>query len=212
VIIPNGIPDPPLGTNPVRQWRVGVPSILYLGLVSRAKGVETLIDACRNLAAEDRPFKLVIAGPFESHEMEASLHAERESGLLGNRLEICGPVAGAEKWRLYSEADLLCFPSEHPSETFGLVIVEAFAAGIPVVATRRRGAPEIIEEGNSGLLFEPGDAEDLANQLRQLLDSSRLRESLGQNARERYLEEYTDRTFLKRIELAIESICPEVGE
>ena len=211
VIIPNGIPDPELSPGLQRYGQEFGGVILYLGLVSRAKGVNTLIRACRMLAMDDVSFKLVIAGPFESQEMKASLYAENEAGPLADRLEILGPVVGAEKWRLFSKADLFCFPSEHPSETFGLVMVEALAAGLPVVATRRRGAPEIIQDGTTGLLYEPGSSEDLATQLNRLLDSPSLCKALGRSARKRYLDDYTEDIFLKRMEVALESVCSEQG-
>jgi glycosyltransferase involved in cell wall biosynthesis len=83
--------------------------------------------------------------------------------------------------RLYAAADVLLLPSE--DEPFGLVILEAMAAGVPVVASRSGGIPEIVEHGKSGRLVEPGDVDGFASALREVLTQRELRDSLVEEGR-----------------------------
>ena len=80
-----------------------------------------------------------------------------------------------------------------------MAIVEAMAAGLPVVASRIGGIPEIVEHGVTGLLFEPGNAEDLANNLRRLLDNPELADQMGKAGREKVAREYSEERYYERL-------------
>ena len=88
------------------------------------------------------------------------------------------------------KARLLVSPSAS-YETFGLVVVEAFACGVPVVASRLGAMAEIVEDGRTGLLFTPGDPDDLAEKVRWAIDHPDAMERMGKNARGLYEEKYT---------------------
>jgi glycosyltransferase involved in cell wall biosynthesis len=109
--------------------------------------------------------------------------------------------------RLFSCFDIFVMPSR--SETFGLVVVEAMAAGIPVIATNSGGVPEIIEDGKTGLLFDPRDKKKLIELLRKLFESKELRTSLATEAlnvvRERYDYQRQKRKFFEICEATISS-------
>ncbi|HET9135300.1 MAG TPA: glycosyltransferase family 4 protein, partial [Candidatus Kapabacteria bacterium] len=112
--------------------------------------------------------------------------------------------------RLFSCFDMFVMPSR--SETFGLVVVEAMAAGIPVIATNSGGVPEIIEDGQTGLLFDPRDKKKLIELLRKLFESKELRASLATEAlnvvRERFDYERQTRRFFGSCEATIPSSIP----
>jgi glycosyltransferase involved in cell wall biosynthesis len=85
----------------------------------------------------------------------------------------------------------LIWPSEGYYETFGLVAIEAFACGIPVVASRIGVMAEIVNEGRTGLLFEPGDAYDLAAKVEWAWTHPKEMEEMGRAARREYEAKYT---------------------
>jgi glycosyltransferase involved in cell wall biosynthesis len=94
------------------------------------------------------------------------------------------------------KARLLVSPSAS-YETFGLVVVEAFACGVPVVASRLGAMAEIVEDRRTGLLFTPGDPDDLAAKLRWAIDHPEAMDRMGKSARRLYEEKYTpERNYL----------------
>ncbi len=113
------------------------------------------------LGSLDAPLSLDIAGAGTM--ADACLAAARRDP----RIRFHGFVTGGEKEGLLGSADVLLFPSLC-WEVVGLVMLEAFAHGVPVIASRTGGIPEFIEDGRTGLLVEPGDAAALATQMRRL--------------------------------------------
>lgn len=96
-----------------------------------------------------------------------------------------GMLGGEELSQAYASGDVFVMPSE--SETLGFVVLEAMSSGIPVVAARAGGIPDIIpadQEGKTGYLYNPGDLEDCLNKLKPLLFDKELRETIGKAARD----------------------------
>jgi glycosyltransferase involved in cell wall biosynthesis len=104
--------------------------------------------------------RLKIAG---TGPMEKELCAYVRDRQLGD-VELVGFMAGEEKWEFLRKSRFVVLPSEC-YETFGMVTLEAYAAGKPVVASNLGGIASLVENGNTGLLFNPGDATDLARQV-----------------------------------------------
>jgi glycosyltransferase involved in cell wall biosynthesis/predicted metal-dependent phosphoesterase TrpH len=155
--------------------------VLYAGRVTKEKGADLLVDAFLAARARDPRLHLVLAGDGPERE----LVAER----LGEHATFLGWLHGAELARAYASADLFLFASQ--TDTFGQVILEAQASGVPVVAVAAGGPISLIEHGATGLLCEP-NAAALADALIALTGSPLLRERLslaGQGAvRERTWE------------------------
>jgi len=110
-----------------------------------------------------------------------------------------GMLQGEELSQAYASGDVFVMPSE--SETLGLVVLEAMSSGLPVVAARAGGIPEIIpeeQEGKTGFLFSPGDLDDCLSKLRPLLQDNELRETIGKAAREE-MEKYDWRAATRTI-------------
>ena len=110
-----------------------------------------------------------------------------------------GVLTGREKLAAYARADVLCFPTFFESETFGLVLLEAMSFGLPVVATRWRGIPSIVDDGVTGFLAGVRDPDAVAERLLRLARDPALRERIGAAARRKFLREYTIDRHLARM-------------
>ena len=194
---PNGVADQ---FEKYDDWKTenSVPVILFVGMVRADKGVDVILAAARLLNQQGRRFLIRIVGEFSSQEYRRQLLREIEESDLNECVEFCGRRVNDEKWQLYHSADIFCFPSHHPSESFGNVLLEAMMFKLPVVATRWRGIPDIVVDGETGFLVEVNDAAAIAEVLARLLDDEGLRERMGRKGRERYLRNYTMDKYLER--------------
>jgi D-inositol-3-phosphate glycosyltransferase len=136
--------------------------LLWVGRMQPWKGLDTAIRALPAIPGA----VLAIAGDGEERARLEQLTAELG---LGERVRFLGPLPRADLPRLYAAADLLLATS-FASETFGIGPVEAQACGLPVVASRFGGFPEVVAEGRTGLLVPPRDPQALAAACRELLD------------------------------------------
>jgi glycosyltransferase involved in cell wall biosynthesis len=152
--------------------------ILFLGRLNRDKGLMDLAGAFRLVRKSHRNVRLLVVGPDEE-------------GMREEMERLCGSDATGLSFRDFADApedymaasDVLCLPSYR--EGFGIVIIEAAAAGIPSVGSRIYGISDTIDDGVTGLLFEPGDVDDLAKKLGVLLENRPLRERMGAEARKK---------------------------
>lgn len=146
--------------------------ILAVGAVKPRKGFHTLLEALGRLKQEGFVFKADCVGPKDSSRYVEQLDARlRELG-LEDRVTFHGRVSEDALNRFYADADLFVLPSEHSGTAFeglGLVYLEAMAYGVPVIGCLDSGAEDVIQDGVNGRLVPPGNAETLANAIRQLL-------------------------------------------
>jgi glycosyltransferase involved in cell wall biosynthesis len=178
--------EPPL-VDPARDKRV-----LFAGALEPNKGLVVLFEAWRAVLDRHSDAVLVVAGTGSQAAdlREVANHAE----FVGN-IEMLGFVQHERIVGLLDRSRFLVLPSF--SEGMGRIILEAFARGRPVVASRAGGIPELVEEGATGLLVEPGDASMLAAAIiRALEDPGGLR-AMGSTARNRVIERDTDGEFDK---------------
>jgi len=172
------------------------PMILYLGRITRDKGV---LDLALAFGQVEGSAVLAMVGPDEQGLRDEVL---RLSAAAAPRLRFVDYTDVPERY--LAAADLLCLPSHR--EGFGSVVIEAAAAGVPAVASRIYGVVDALVEGETGLLFEPGDARGLARQLSVLLTDRALREKLGAAARSRAVEHFSQDAALRALENLYEEI------
>lgn len=154
---------------------------LFVGRLAPEKGVRTLLAAWRQVRG-DTLLRIVGDGPLR-REVEAL--ADGTSCVRWEGFKPRREVLEASR-----SARFLLFPSEW-YETFGLVVVEAFACGIPVIASRMGAMEELIEDGRTGLHFAPGDPIDLATKVEWALNHPSEVEAMGRAARAEYEAKYT---------------------
>ncbi len=153
------------------EFLPGEANVLYAGRLTKEKGVELLADAFLAARSRDPRLRLVLAG---SGPEEAWLR-ER----VGEHATFLGWLSGVDLARAYASADAFLFASQ--TDTFGQVILEAQASGIPVVAVAEGGPTSLIERGETGLLAPP-DPQALADELISLISTPLLRERIRRGA------------------------------
>ena len=151
--------------------------LLYVGRVSREKDLDLLADAYRRLRDEGLSIQLCVVGhgPYSKEFSEALPEAIFTGYLKGEEL------AGA-----YASADIFVFPST--TDTFGNVIIEAQASGIPVIVSDSGGPKELVENERNGLITKSHDVEDLTRAIRKLVADSEWRKRMGSLARESVID------------------------
>jgi len=180
------------------RWSDGGPAPFTVGYLARQcpeKGLHLLVEAFRLLSAgwpADRPPpRLAVAGwigPRDRAWVEG-LRAELAAAGLAAHAEMGGEVDRAGKLALLARLDLLSVPAVY-EESKGLYVLEALAAGVPVVEPRHGAFPELIQATGGGLLVDPGSPEALAAALRRLADDRALARELGRRGREAVAERY----------------------
>jgi glycosyltransferase involved in cell wall biosynthesis len=179
------------------------PVILFVGLMKEEKGVGVLIEAARLLRARGLDFRVEFVGEFTSEAYREEVLREVQDNQLSDCVHFLGGKFGDEKWAHFRRADIFCFPTHYPAESFGMVAVEAMMFELPVVSTRWRGIPEIVEEGVTGFLTPVHDALATADRLAHLLQDEETRTSMGRKGRQRYLELFTIENYVQRTESVV---------
>ena len=197
VVVPNPIevPDKPAPLD-------GRPTVLYLGMVKEAKGVYDLLRAWPTVRAEHPEAKLVFGG---SGELDKARTLAAELG-VADSLELPGWTTGAAKEELLKRATVFILPSHF--EALPMAVLEAMAAGLPVVATRVGGIPDAIDHGRDGILIPPHDTAAIADRLSELLADSGRRRQLAAAARARAQEAFSAPVIVPRIEALWSAAVP----
>jgi glycosyltransferase involved in cell wall biosynthesis len=177
------------------------PAILTVGHMYPRKNLGTLLRAYARLRDAGVPFRgwLVGEGPCR-----AAWERLRDTLTLQRQVEFLGTIPRRELLDRYRRAALFCLPSRQ--EGFGIVFLEAMASRKPIVAARRAAVPEVVAEGETGLLVEPDDAEALAEALAKLLGDRERRVAMGNAGRrrvERYRAERVAAQFLTAVQDAL---------
>jgi len=170
----NFLPDDPAVVGGQAAGRSGA---LFVGRLSPEKGIGTLLDAWQDM---DVPLRVIGEGPLLEEARRRKGPAVTVSGAMGKE-----DVAAA-----MARAAFLVLPSQW-YEGFPMVLVEAFRAGLPVIASKLGAMAEIVEDGKTGLHFTPGDASDLAAKVRFAVANPDAMRAMGVNARKIYVENYT---------------------
>lgn len=189
VVVPNPIevPERPAPLD-------GPPTVLYLGMVKEAKGVYDLLRAWPAVRAAHPGARLVFGG---SGELDRARALAAELG-VADSLELPGWTTGAAKEALLQRATVFILPSHF--EALPMAVLEAMAAGLPVIATGVGGIPDAIDDGRDGILIEPHDSAAIAAALSALLSDSSRRRQLGAAARTRAEEAFSAPVIVPQVE------------
>ncbi len=205
-VIANGIAPAFFAAGERRDYAAAPPRFLYAGNLLPGKGVQVILEAAAALSETDWLLDIVGDGP-EREKLEIFCQANDLSG----KVRFHGAVAPERMPEFMAKADVFVFASF--AEGRPNVVLEAMAAGLPVLASSIPAVQDLITPGKEGLLFPPGDARQLAVQMTQLLSSSAERRSMGEQARRTVAElglrwEETGRRYAALYESAVSSANP----
>jgi phosphatidyl-myo-inositol dimannoside synthase len=202
-VIPNGIDVSQFRPLPDRNGPrgrfdidPGVPAVLSVGRTIEAKGFRTAIRAIAIVREQIPNVRLVIAGAQEKPEIDVLKSLTAQLGLEAT-VRFLPPVPYPDLPALYGAADVFVLASQpvrrpyYQEDNFPMALLEAGACGLPSVATKCGGIPEIIEDGTTGFIVPPGDETALAAKIALLLLRSDLRKEMGAGARARMEKRFT---------------------
>ena len=155
--------------------------LLFIGRLERRKGIDVLLAALPRILAYDNDLHFVFAG----RDVDGWRETAMESAFAGHRSRVhfLGEISDAAREYLMSRAYALLFPSRY--ESFGLVPLEAFVHGLPVIASAAGAIPEVVQDEECGLLFSSGDVDSLCEATIRLLADKQLRDKLSVGAHKR---------------------------
>ncbi len=190
--------------------------LLYVGRLARRKGLkEFLRNSFPKIVAEipDLCFLIVGENPTGSlihrDDVMGELRGIVREMRLENHVRLLGWVNDHDVAKIYRLSDVIVLPAlsmKGDVEGFGIVLIEAAAAGKPAVAARVGGIPDAIEDGKSGILVEPGDYELMSQSIIDLLQNDQARLALGQHAQRRAREEFSWEFVIRKYESVLDSL------
>jgi glycosyltransferase involved in cell wall biosynthesis len=185
VVVHNGVdPSPYLARRRARtDDKIRV---LYMGILLESKGYRLLLEVARRLPAIAFQFAGDYMNDTEREFTERFVHEHRLSNV-----ELLGVVSGDQKIATLCDADIFAFPTAYPYEGHPTVIIEAMAAGLPIVSTRHVAIPETMTDGEEGFLVDTNDVDALALAIEKLASDGQLRARMGARSRATLLARFT---------------------
>jgi phosphatidylinositol alpha-mannosyltransferase len=179
-VVPNGVaPEFFAGPEPLAGWRGQGPTVLFVGRLEPRKGLAYLVRAFLRLKPAFPRLRLLVVGRDDKRQREAAMAMVPPR--LRTDLVFVGAVPQADLPSYYASADVFCAPSLG-GESFGIVLAEAMAVGLPVVCSDIGGYRDVVRDGTDGLLVPPRDPKVLAEALAGLLDNPARLTAMGQAA------------------------------
>lgn len=194
LICPNGIPET-LKEEPVAKRNNRIPHLLFLSNLLIAKGVLVLLDALEILKEKGYSFVCDFVGGETAEINAVRFKDEVEKHGLDRLVIYNGKQYGADKERFFKQSDMFVLPSMN--EGFPLVNLEAMQYKLPVISTEVGGIPDVVKDGENGLIAEMKNPKSLADCIGRLIDDKELREKMGEDGYCKFKEHYTQQAFEK---------------
>lgn len=181
-VIPNAVKDPGLNDTSIQN------KLVYVGRLHSVKGIKVLIKALAIVKDSFPSILLEVIGGEGEKGILLELNKLKEELKLEENIRFVGTQSKNYVLQTFSTAYCSIVPSYN--EAFGYVVIESFSVHTPVIGSNTTGIGEIIEDEVNGLLFEPGNYEELASKLLKLIDNLELRDKLAEQAYYSFLEKY----------------------
>jgi phosphatidylinositol alpha-mannosyltransferase len=205
VLIPNGVDVARFAGAAPLPGRPAGPTVVFLGRLDEGrKGLAVLLEALPELVRLVPDVRLLVAGPGDAGDVRAAVPRS-----LRDRVELLGLVSDEDKPRVFASGHVYCAPNTH-GESFGIVLVEAMAAGTPVVASDLEAFRRVLQGGRAGVLVPVRDPGALAQALGDLLHDEPRRAALAAAARDA-VEVYDWRTVTAQIVAVYETVTAAVA-
>ena len=181
-VVPNGIDLSPFQNAGLAK--TSRPSLLFLGEVSQRKGIYDLFKVILILKSKGYDYQLNVVGPgeiFVARDFVEKLDIEQS-------VSFAGPLRGRDKIEAYTKA--WCFVLPSYAEGMPISIIEAFAAGLPVISTTVGGIPELVTDGVNGYITEPGDVDEMAQKITLIMEKGKIRKRITERNRNKAASEF----------------------
>ncbi len=168
-------------------------TILYLSNLQPAKGIIDLINALPLLSVEKSDYEVNVVGQWiDDKTKEYCLEQKRKNKL---QIHFLGPLYGDEKLQQFANADIFVFPPRAP-EGHPLVLVEAMAAGLPIISTDQGAITESVIDGENGFIVESNNSRQLADKIKYFISNPRKRNLMGRESRKLYEKFFTEEIMI----------------
>jgi len=186
-VIPNGIPDY-FGDKRCCPGNGHRRTVLFLSTLMREKGTLDVLAAMPTIAERISDVQAIFAGEWYRPEDQIAAQETISSLGLAAHVKFVGTVSPPFKYDLLSQADVFVLPSYNEGQPYA--VLEAMAAGLPVISSGVGCIPETVIDGENGFILKPGSKEALVDKLALLLGDEQLRKKMGEASRQRFLENY----------------------
>lgn len=180
-------------------------TVLFVGMINQRKNLRGLLTAFRRVLVDVPGARLRVVGDAPEPEYLEACRSYVESSDMENSINFLGKLGVERVEEELGRASCLVLPSLQ--ETAPLAIAEALASGVPVVASGRFGIPHMVDHGETGLLCDPEDPNDIAQQLVRILQSDRLRASMSARGREVARQRFHPAMIAERTHAVYSSVC-----
>ncbi|MEO1858126.1 MAG: glycosyltransferase [Rubritalea sp.] len=179
---------------------------IYVGVLNEGKGVKDIIETARVMRLQNVECSFILVGEWVSEIFKEEILGKINDLELKGAFHFTGALSGNEKWQAYADADCMLFPSHYEAETFGMVLVEAMAYGLPIVTTNWSGIPNVVGDCGCAYLCDVKSPEQYADAIIELVEDPILRDEMGKKGQARYEAEFTKDKFLERMESVFEEV------
>ncbi len=204
-IVPNGVDENILQIQRQNQ-RSNEFKLLFIGRLVQQKGIDILLKSLKKIVENNKNIKLNIVG--EGNQRREYLQLAKDLKIL-DYIEFSGFLDGSEKIKYLIESDISIVPSR--SESFGIVVAEGMAAGLPVVGSNVGGISELIEHDVTGVLVPPDNVQALTDAIIYLMENPDKRQSIGKAAKKFVENNFTWEKRVDKIEQIYTDIIQEYG-
>ncbi len=209
VVFPNGITCPSEPSDPAGRAAARPLRLLFVGALNRSKGVRQLVEAVARCRDDRRPVHLTLLGEWGDAGFDREIRALVDEQRLHGRVRFAGRATGDAKWPFYREAALLVHPTEWDGQP--LVILEAMAMGLGVIATRVGAIPDTIRDPENGILLDDNDPRTIAAAIRSLADDPDRLVGVMERNRRAYESTFTTEAYLENVKTWLDALAVDRG-
>lgn len=192
-VVPNGLNFPYSQTFNDQKTKT---LIRYIGSLMRSKGILEIIQAVSLLKEKSNSFHLIINGVWRDKGLKREIEEIISTHFLPVRYE--GEVTGNEKLKAFQDSDIFVFTPNKP-EGHPYVIIEAMAAGLPIISTDQGAITESVIDGVNGFIVKPNCPEEIADRIKYLIENPQERLRMGLESRRLYEENFTEEKMVERL-------------
>jgi glycosyltransferase involved in cell wall biosynthesis len=202
VVVPNGLgsPEDPPARQPDRRRTPDAPvRLLSVGRLTESKGCFRLVELVRELRLRGLDATAQLVGEADGQETSERLARVIRQGGLEGAVTMTGPLQGPAKWDAFAAADFLVFLSEFEHENVPLVIIESMMCGLPVIASRWRGIPGLLGDGDLGTLVDLDDWTALVDDVEKALRDPARTRAAADRARTAWRDHHTSTAYTRAL-------------